>query len=264
MLSSMRKHLTYANVAMTLALVFAMTGGAFAASKYLITSPKQIKPSVLKQLQGKVGQRGEVGPAGPVGPAGQQGAQGPKGETGLTGPVGPTGQQGAQGAKGETGSQGNQGPAGTNGAKGEEGAAGKEGSPWTDGGTLPIGATETGTWGLNQLSTASTPFGLEIPISFTIPLAAGLKEANVHIFEGETIPSGCSGVVSGSRVTKLSADSGNFCLYVASATKLTAAQLVPLDIEEGSFFEVGTTGTVLTTTGSEEGTSGRGIWAVTG
>jgi hypothetical protein len=31
----MRRHLSYANVVATLALVFAMTGGAFAASHYL-------------------------------------------------------------------------------------------------------------------------------------------------------------------------------------------------------------------------------------
>ena len=47
MFSRIRKRLTYANVAMTMALVFAMSGGAYAAKKYVITSTKQIKPSVL-------------------------------------------------------------------------------------------------------------------------------------------------------------------------------------------------------------------------
>jgi hypothetical protein len=55
MLLRVRKHITYTNVAMTLALVFAMSGGAYAAKKYVITSTKEIKPSVLKQLQGKAG-----------------------------------------------------------------------------------------------------------------------------------------------------------------------------------------------------------------
>ncbi len=45
-----RRHLSYANVTATLALVFAMTGGAFAANHYLLTSTKQISPKVLKQL----------------------------------------------------------------------------------------------------------------------------------------------------------------------------------------------------------------------
>ena len=36
----MRRHLNYANVTATLALVFAMSGGALAAKHYLVSSPK--------------------------------------------------------------------------------------------------------------------------------------------------------------------------------------------------------------------------------
>ena len=52
----MRKRLSYANVTATLALVFAMSGGAMAANHYLITSTKQINPKVLKKLNGQDGQ----------------------------------------------------------------------------------------------------------------------------------------------------------------------------------------------------------------
>ena len=52
----MRKRLSYANVTATLALVFAMSGGAMAANHYLITSTKQINPKVLKKLNGQAGQ----------------------------------------------------------------------------------------------------------------------------------------------------------------------------------------------------------------
>jgi hypothetical protein len=45
-----RRHLSYANVTATVALVFAMTGGALAANHYLLTSTKQISPKVLKKL----------------------------------------------------------------------------------------------------------------------------------------------------------------------------------------------------------------------
>jgi hypothetical protein len=39
-----------ADVSVSLALVFAMTGGAYAARKIIITSTKQISPKVLKKL----------------------------------------------------------------------------------------------------------------------------------------------------------------------------------------------------------------------
>jgi hypothetical protein len=55
MLSRLGKRFSYANVAVTLALVFAMTGGAYAAKKYVITSTKQISPKVLKELKGVSG-----------------------------------------------------------------------------------------------------------------------------------------------------------------------------------------------------------------
>jgi hypothetical protein len=46
----MRRHVTYANVTATLALVFAMSGGALAAKHYLVNSTKQISPKVLGAL----------------------------------------------------------------------------------------------------------------------------------------------------------------------------------------------------------------------
>jgi hypothetical protein len=91
----MRKRLSYANVTATLALVFAMSGGALAANHYLITSTKQINPSVLKKLTGKPG---PGGPAGATGPGGPAGATGPGGPAGATGPQGPGGAPGAPGS----------------------------------------------------------------------------------------------------------------------------------------------------------------------
>ncbi len=81
----MRPHLTYANVVATLALVFAMSGGALAAKHYLLTSTKQIKPSVIKQLRGGTGPRGATGAKGTSGAIGATGATGPQGATGPSG-----------------------------------------------------------------------------------------------------------------------------------------------------------------------------------
>jgi len=81
----MRKRLSYANVAATLALVFSMTGGAVAANNYLISSTKEIKPSVLKKLKGKTGKTGKTGAAGA---AGKEGAPGKEGAAGKEGPAG--------------------------------------------------------------------------------------------------------------------------------------------------------------------------------
>ena len=103
----LRRHLTYANVAASLALFLALGGAAYAATqlpknsvgtnqirKEAVTAAK-ISKKTRKQLQG---QRG---------PAGQQG---PQGKTGKTGAKGATGARGAQGNTGAPGADGT-GPA---------------------------------------------------------------------------------------------------------------------------------------------------------
>jgi len=76
------------------AVVLAVSGSAFAAKQYVITSKGQIAPSVRKALKGKPGKVGRTGPQG------RQGAVGPAGPTGLTGSRGPEGPQGPLGQDG--------------------------------------------------------------------------------------------------------------------------------------------------------------------
>jgi hypothetical protein len=76
------RHINYASVVATLALLFALAGGAVAAQRYLINSTGQINPKVLKKL------RGRTGPAGRPGVTGAQGSPGTNGSPGAAGAVG--------------------------------------------------------------------------------------------------------------------------------------------------------------------------------
>lgn len=75
-----RRRFSYANVIASLALFFALGGSALAAKHYLVSSTKQIKPSVLAQLRGRSGTPGTPGGSGPTG------ASGPTGNTGGANP----------------------------------------------------------------------------------------------------------------------------------------------------------------------------------
>jgi hypothetical protein len=279
MLSFVRRRFTFANVAMTLALVFAMSGGAFAASKILITSAKQISPKVLKSLKGKAGPAGANGAQGPAGPAGPAGPQGP---------AGPGGAAGAAGAKGENGATvtsaaiakssstcEKQGGSEFTAAEGKKTTAcnGKEGSPWTAGGMLPSGRTETGTWGFGPLNEAAGT--LEPVASFPIPLAAPLGENHAHFInidgkeismetEEEVAPTECgSGIGPEVNAANPQAKPGNLCIYATylqNALTVTEAVQAPAGGKGGS---AGTTGAVALF-GFKPGTEqAYGTWAVT-
>ncbi len=113
-----RRRFTYSNVAATLALVFSMSGGALAATHYLINSTSQINPKVLKVLKGKAthivpGAAGATGKAGATGRTGATGRAGATGTNGATGPQGPQAPHGETGRAGEPGQRGATGEAGS-------------------------------------------------------------------------------------------------------------------------------------------------------
>jgi hypothetical protein len=106
----MRRRPTPASIIAVVALFVALGGTAIAASRYIITSTSQIKPSVLKELRGH---DGATGPAGATGQAGTTGQAGAQGATGLAGNLGEKGATGNEGAVGKEGPQGLPGASGT-------------------------------------------------------------------------------------------------------------------------------------------------------
>jgi hypothetical protein len=114
-MQNIRRHLSFANVAAGLALLFSMTGGAVAATGGF-SSGGTLKACVnsegaLRLLKpGKKCAKGQsavawnqAGPAGATGAKGEAGATGATGTQGATGPAGPTGSKGGMGSTGAEG-----------------------------------------------------------------------------------------------------------------------------------------------------------------
>jgi hypothetical protein len=217
MFSALRKrlHVSPATVIASLALVFAMTGGAYAAGRYVITSTKQIKPSVLAQLKGKAGATGSAGTAGPAGAQGPQGPTGTKGENGANGApgtsvtsteskskIGPCKEGGSAFAAGSTTTYA------CNGEKGKEGTFG--------GSTLPAGKTLTGVWAASGYGSEGFPEeGLgyaSTGVSYALPLSVAPGNSTTHLIKkGETPPAECPGTAEAP-----AAAPGNLCVFITN------------------------------------------------
>ena len=285
MLSRLRTHATYANVVATLALFLAMSGGAaYAASHYLITSTKQIKPSVLSSLKGK------AGAAGPNGSTGAVGAQGAQGAAGPAGPAGPAGVAGGEGKAGSPGkallaSAASESECKEKGTKFEvegsgksehvcNGAKGKEGPPGAIHGQepLPEGATETGTWAFGPLTRESGP-AEEVAISFPVQLAKPLESGNqVHFVKaGEAAPTDCTVEHEGKKVAGTLEDPvaapGNLCVYEGQLADAAFDRIARLVFEGGvteEFPGAGKSGALIVISMTHEPEpKGTGTWAVT-
>ncbi len=275
MFSKARKRLTYANVAMTLALVFAMSGGAYAAGKYLITSTKQISPKVLSTLKGKAGPAGTPGAQGPAGPAGPGGAKGENGTAGAEGKVGADGESVTMKAEPNGGTHCKEGGASfTVAGKSEYACNGKQGSPWVAGGTLPAGSTEEGVWSYFDTKEVASGNEKTVPISFGIPLKTAPQAhfiGNKEELAGE--PSEAAAIKEGKckgNADKPEAANGQLCVFTLVLVGVElSVNFFDSQTGFGSPEAAGTAGTSLKltiekfTTETGEVVAG-GAWAVTG
>jgi len=167
------------------ALIAALGGTALAAKGALTGKQKKEVEKIAKKYAGKPG---------------APGATGPKGDAGATGP------------------QGKEGAAGKEGPQGKQGIQGPEGSPWTAGGTLPSGESETGVWAYvfhGPYVEEGNPEGKKIeativPLSFNIELAEA-PEKIIFLRGSETDEVNCPG----GSVNSPTAAPGVVCVYEA-------------------------------------------------
>jgi hypothetical protein len=207
MFSTLRTRFGIPGVISVIALVFAMLGGAYAASN----NGHGKATASAKAKRGPRGPKGATGPAGPQGPAGPAGAAGAKGDTGAQGNPGAPGKAGKSVTVTEIPTEEEACEERGGALVEEEGTppavqvcTGEEGSPWTVGGHLPSKQTETGTWYVRGGSTSLA----QTPISFPLPLSQPLTEAQVHYSTQANFGEKCKGTVSNP-----TAEPGNLCVY---------------------------------------------------
>jgi hypothetical protein len=258
------------------AMVLALTGAAFAAKGALTGKQKKEVEKIAKKYAGKPGAPGAQGPPGPQGAAGANGKDGSNGTDGTDGTDGIDGTDGKSPEIVETLSPGEEGCDAGGVVYEAEGVAnsdavicnGSNGSPWTAGGTLPPGATETGIWSA-QSSAAGAEFGIFAPVSFPIPLndstapSGSMPSANVLYGEetAEPFAQSCPGSIA-----RPKAKPGFLCVYQAVLVNTTFAKIAKVPsgpqgaFSTGAIVEFGTN----TSAGGAEPAVVAGTFAVTG
>lgn len=281
MFSTLRTRFGIPGVISVIALVFAMFGGAYAASNNSSGAGKATASAKAKK-----------GPRGPKGPKGPKGDPGPAGPTGPQGPAGAKGDTGAPGTNGTNGTNGIS-PTGTafggaqngcteggvkfvganttvacNGVKGQDGENGVNGKDGETGftKTLPSGETETGAW---ALSPTDYPNSSYVYASFNIPLEAAPASAHYikpngleKVFDPELGEFGefkdvaqpaCPGTVNSP-----AAEAGTICFYAKSESNVYFAPY-----ESPDLFASGAVIRVLPVQGGGVVVNALGTWAVT-
>jgi len=215
MFSILRRRFGAAGIVAVVAAVFAMGGGAFAGGSHLA----------------RVGATGAHSGSDSARASARRGPRGPRGARGATGPAGP------------------QGPPGRQGDAGPAGPRGPEGSPWTAGGTLPSGRSESGTWIAAAAGKEVAPGESEGAgtVSFVIRTVV---PPEVHLIAkgqaGKEHAAECPGSTSLPLAAK-----GSLCLYTVEDQGLTLVETFS-----------STSGAVLTFKGPSKAAAA-GVWAVT-
>ena len=240
-LSRLTKKLSANGPALTVAvvaLVVALCGGALAANGGLTAKQKREVKAIVKseaRIAAVAGPAGSIGPTGPPGLAGNKGDQGERGLEGSKGVAG-IGVTTTPISVGASECQERGGaliePSGIEVCNGKEG---KEGSPWTVGGTLPPGVTETGSWGFNGTS-ADEITGIFVPISFSILLSRPIDPQNIHFGHAHEKPFStyCKGSTQAPK-----AKHGELCIYEAVVVNATMIEIFSPATEEPSTAQAG-------------------------
>jgi hypothetical protein len=283
-----RMHVTPSGVIAIAALVFAATGGAFAATGGGGGSSPSHATLTATAAKAKAKAKTKTGPRGPAGKNGAPGATGPAGPAGPGGPAGPVGPGGPQGPQGPAGNAGTSvtgtaiptssatcshqgGTAYTSASATENVCNGKNGTTgFTK--TLPSGSTETGAWAFGKIAPASVPGSLlNVPVaSFAIPLAAALDGTSVHFINPagkeingslEEVDPSVAGACLGSAAAP-TASAGHFCVYAnLQEGAVTVPELILNPGAGGS--GAGTSGALEQFQITGEEARGWGTWAVT-
>jgi hypothetical protein len=199
MFSAIRRHLrlTPAGVIAVVALVFAMLGGAYAASGGLTKKQKKEVKSIAKSFQG-TGPAGSQGPAGPKGDAGAPGAAGAAGKSAEAAPFSGSKTIGSVTCT-EGGLEVKSASAATLICNGKEGEAGPLLSAY------PPETLVQGTWSVQPATTGPATIGTA-SISFPFPLGTALENGNIQVIKPGEENTQCPGAGE--------AEKGFLCLYL--------------------------------------------------
>jgi hypothetical protein len=267
MFSSLRRNFGIPGVIAVIALVFAMIGGAYAASGVLTSKQKKEVKNIAKKYAGVDGQNGAPGAAGKDGAPGAAGKDGAPGAAGQNGKsvdlINEAPSQCVEGGFTYEIEGSNEENEVCNGEDGETGFTEK----------LPAGKTETGSWSVPSdvgVGNPSMPEGnAYIPISFPIPLTTAPTFVAVKSLEDKSAE-GCAAKVENTGALEGGvplAGSNKLCVYLATADSFDNSTTISVlnPTLGGTGASTSKSGIILKVNcGAAACLNVKGTWAVTG